>query len=290
MAATRRAMTTIRFWVTLAVCVIVVLVAYYIASDRTTPMTRDAYVQAFVIPVAPLVSGEVIEVFVENGDEVKTGDPLFRIDPRAFQFEVDRLEAALDQMQLELGQPDGAGHDQHAGIRQIKAELAKASLRLEQTRVLASDDGIVDNMQLHAGAYAAVGNAVMTLVDASRWWIVANYEENALSVIREGQTVEFGLYMFPGQVFAGHVESIGWGVERGQGFATGNLPQIDNPARWISFSQRFQVRIEPSGSIAEQQLRVGATARVVVFSSDGGVMSALARLLMRLSATTDYLY
>lgn len=290
MATLRRGVTTIRFWVTLAFCLIVLLVVYYVSTDRITPMTRDAYVQAFVIQVAPLVSGEVTEVFVENGSAVKKGDPLFRIDPRSFQFEVDRLQAKLDQLRLELGQQDGTPDNQHAGMRQIKAELAKASLSLMQTTVMASNDGIIDNMQLHAGAYAAVGHAVMTLVDSGRWWIVANYEENALSVIQKGQNVEFGLYMFPGQVFDGSVESIGWGVERGQGFATGNLPKIDNPSRWISFSQRFQVRIAPSGPIAQQPLRVGATARVVVFSSDGGVMNALARLLMRLSAATDYLY
>ncbi|MCP4998540.1 MAG: hypothetical protein GY933_07205 [Hyphomicrobiales bacterium] len=62
---------TIRFWVTVAICVIAMLIVYYIASDRITPMTRDAYVQAFVIPIAPLVSGEVTEVFVENGNQVK---------------------------------------------------------------------------------------------------------------------------------------------------------------------------------------------------------------------------
>ncbi|MCR9136231.1 MAG: efflux RND transporter periplasmic adaptor subunit [Alphaproteobacteria bacterium] len=290
MAALRHGVTTIRFWVSLAFCLIILLLVYYIASDRITPMTRDAYVQAFVIPVAPLVSGEVTEVFVENGSTVEKGDPLFRIDQRAFQFEVDRLQAKLDQLQLELGQQDGAPDTQHAGVKQIRAELANARLNLQQTTVQAPEDGIVDNMQLHAGAYAAVGRAVMTLVDSGRWWIVANYEENALSVIRKGQSVAFGLYMFPGQVFSGTVESIGWGVERGQGFATGNLPHIANPNRWIAFSQRFQVRIAPSGPISEQPQRVGATARVVVFSKDTNVMNPVARMLMRLSATTDYLY
>ncbi len=290
MAAQRRGITNIRFWVTLASCVIMLLAVYYIASDRITPMTRDAYVQATVIPVAPLVSGEVTEVLVKNDSLVKKGDPLFRIDPRAFQYDVDRLQAKLDQTQLKSGQPDDPPANDNAETRQIEAELAIARLRLTQTTVRASTDGVVDDMQLQAGAYATVGKAVMTLVDASRWWIVANYEENALSVIREGQTVEFGLYMFPGHVFAGRVESIGWGVERGQGFATGDLPQIENPSRWVSLSQRFQVRIAPSGPIAQQPLRVGATARVVVFSSDAGVMNVLARLLMRLSTTTDYLY
>jgi len=290
MAALRRGVTTIRFWVSLAFLVILFLLVYYVASDRMTPMTRDAYIQAFVIPVAPLVSGEVTDVFVKNGSPVKKGDPLFRIDPRPFQFDVDRLHARLDQLQSEHGQADESPDSRNAAIRQVRAELAKAELSLAHTTALASDDGIVDNMQLHAGAYAQSGKAVMTLVDSSSWWIVANYEENALSVIREGQAVEFGLYMFPGRIFAGQVESIGWGVERGQGFATGNLPHIDNPSRWIAFSQRFQVRIAPTGPIARQPLRVGATARVVVFTDDGGLMNALARLLMRVSATTDYLY
>lgn len=290
MAAVRRGVTTIRFWVSLAFLLILLLVVYYVASDRITPMTRDAYIQAFVIPVAPLVSGEVAEVFVKDGSTVKKGDPLFRIDPRPFQFDVDRLQAMLDQMSPERGQNDDAPDNRDAATRQIRAELAKAELNLTNATIVAPDDGIVDNMQLHTGAYATLGKPVMTLVDSSRWWIVANYEENALSVIREGQAVEFGLYMFPGQLFAGRVESIGWGVERGQGFASGNLPRIDNPSRWIAFSQRFQVRIAPSGAIASQPLRVGATARVVVFTDDGGLMNALARLLMRLSATTDYLY
>lgn len=290
MAAGKWGATSIRFWVILAIGAIVLLTAYYVASDRVTPMTRDAYVQAFVIPVAPLVSGEVTEVLVENGSQVKKGDPLFRIEPRAFQLQVDRLQAMLDQMRIrQQGQGGGQGEGE-AGVRQLGAELAAAKLKLSQTTVIAAADGIVDNMQLHAGAYVAIGKPVMTLVDASRWWVVANYEENALSVIREGQPVSFALYAIPGEVFEGRVESIGWGVERGQGFATGSLPQIENPSDWIAFSQRFQVRIAPSGPLAQEPMRVGASARVVVFTSDEGFMTGIAGLLMRLSAMSDYLY
>ncbi|MEX0350679.1 MAG: HlyD family secretion protein [Paracoccaceae bacterium] len=282
-------MTTIRFWVTLAFCVILLLVVYYVASDRVTPTTRDAYVQAFVIPVAPQVSGQVVEVLVKDGSAVQKGDPLFRIDPRAFQLEVDRLQATLDQMQQQHNQQN-APVKEPAEFRQIKSTLAQASLRLTQTTVTAPESGFVDNLQLHEGAYAKVGDPVIALVAADKWWIVANFEENALSVIRDGQKAEFGLYMFPGQIFSGQVDSIGWGVERGQGFASGDLPQIENPSRWMSFSQRFQIRITPEGEVAQQALRVGATARVVVFAKDQGVMAALARALIRLSAMTDYLY
>ena len=289
MRAKRRGLTSIRFWVLLAFAAIVLLTAYYVVSDRVTPMTRDAYVQAFVIPVAPLVSGEVAEVLVENGTQVRKGDALFRIEPRGFQLELDRLQAKLDQAKA---QSDAAGNQaaKEAGIRQLEAELSAAEMKLSQTTVIAATDGIVDNMQLHAGAYTAFGEPVMTLVDASRWWIVANFEENALSVIRDGQTVEFALYVLPGKVFEGKVESVGWGVERGQGIASGSLPQIENPSDWISFSQRFQVRVAPMGALAQQPMRVGATARVVVYAEESGFMAGIAGSLMRLSAYSDYLY
>lgn len=290
MAAKRRGVMSIRFWVVLGIGLIALLTAYYIASDRITPMTRDAYVQAFVIPVAPLVSGEVSEVLVENGRKVKKGDPLFRIESSGFQLEVDRLQAKLDQIQSEFEEQPGRLSERQAAVRQAEAELALAQLRLDQTTVIAAEDGIVDNMQLPAGAYATAGQPAMTLVDANRWWIVANYEENALSVIEVGQTVEYGLYMFPGQVFEGEVQSIGWGVERGQGFASGSLPQIDNPAEWVSLSQRFQVRIAPTGPQAEEPMRIGATARVVVYTQNGGFMNMIAGMLMHGSAWTDYLY
>ena len=48
-----------------------------------------------VSDVRPRVSGIVVERLFNQGSEVKAGDPLYRIDPRPFEVEVQSSEAAL---------------------------------------------------------------------------------------------------------------------------------------------------------------------------------------------------
>src|SRR5690625_4869593 len=53
------------------------------------------------VEIRPRVSGYIKQVAFEDGSIVHEGDLLFRIDPRPFQAEVDRLEADLAQRQAE---------------------------------------------------------------------------------------------------------------------------------------------------------------------------------------------
>ena len=52
-----------------------------------------------VAEVRPRVSGIVVERLFHQGSEVKAGDPLYQIDPRPFEVEVQATEAALAQGQ-----------------------------------------------------------------------------------------------------------------------------------------------------------------------------------------------
>src|SRR5262249_47148163 len=51
---------------------------------------------------------------------------------------------------------------EHTLIAQVRAQLAEAKLNVEYTRVLAPCDGIVTDLQLREGAYAHIGQAVLT--------------------------------------------------------------------------------------------------------------------------------
>src|SRR5215475_13023709 len=74
-----------RAWVAIVLLLIVALIVYYVLSDIYTPFTTDAYVQAYVVQVAPRVEGQVVQVCVEENQAVKKGDLLFEIDPRPFE-------------------------------------------------------------------------------------------------------------------------------------------------------------------------------------------------------------
>jgi membrane fusion protein (multidrug efflux system) len=64
--------------------------------------TDDAYVQAAKLPVSTDVSGLVASVDVRNNQPVKSGQVLFRIDPRQFQIALDNARANLSQTALTI--------------------------------------------------------------------------------------------------------------------------------------------------------------------------------------------
>lgn len=57
--------------------------------------TDDAQVDAHIAPVAPKISGNVVEIMVDDNQRVKAGQVLVRIDPRDYQAKVDQAKAAL---------------------------------------------------------------------------------------------------------------------------------------------------------------------------------------------------
>lgn len=64
--------------------------------------TDDAYVRAAKLMVTTDVSGLVQSVDVHQGQAVKKGDVLFRLDPKPFQIALDSDKAALAQTALDL--------------------------------------------------------------------------------------------------------------------------------------------------------------------------------------------
>ncbi len=74
---------------------------YWLSSGRYVT-TTDAYVQADVLNVATDVSGVVQDIAVRDGEQVKAGQLLFRLDPLKFQLAVDQARAGLAQTKLDL--------------------------------------------------------------------------------------------------------------------------------------------------------------------------------------------
>src|SRR4051794_36462381 len=129
-----------------------------------------------VSDVRPRISGIVIERMFSQGSEVKAGDPLYRIDPRPFEVEVQSSEAALakavaafDQALLqarrialltsqratseaENEKAIGAMRQAEAEVEGRKAEVARAKLNLSYATIRAPIDGVVGAALVSEGA------------------------------------------------------------------------------------------------------------------------------------------
>jgi membrane fusion protein (multidrug efflux system) len=81
--------------------------------------TDDAYVQADTMTLSTDVSGIVSEIDVHEGQTVKIGQVLFRLDPQKFQYALDAAQANLAQTRLNI---EGMKADYQSALRQQAAK------------------------------------------------------------------------------------------------------------------------------------------------------------------------
>ena len=93
----------VRRWTLIIFGLIAVVFLYSIIADRMTPYTSQAIVQAYVVRVAPEVSGRVLEVGVADNQKVNAGELLFRIDPEPYAIAVTQAEATVDGVGQKIG-------------------------------------------------------------------------------------------------------------------------------------------------------------------------------------------
>jgi membrane fusion protein (multidrug efflux system) len=87
--------------------------------------TDDAYVQAAKLLVSTDVSGLVASVDVRNNQPVKSGQLLFRIDPRQFQIALDNARANLSQTALTI---EAMKDDYRRMLSDVAAQESQVSL------------------------------------------------------------------------------------------------------------------------------------------------------------------
>lgn len=155
--------------------------------------------------------------------------------------------AQLQSTQLQAQQANAAVSSVAALIAQreiIKADISTAQFNLEHSIVKAPFDGRVTSLKTTAGQYASVGQAIFTLIDATTWYVVANFRESELKNIRNSANVDVYLMSNTRKHFEGVVDSIGYGVYPDDGGSTQDgLPQVSRSINWVRVAQRFPVRI-----------------------------------------------
>lgn len=77
---------------------------YYWMTGGKSVSTDDAQVKQDIVSVSPQVNGQVVQVFVKNGDRVRRGELLFRIDPQPYQVALEQAQAQLAAAQLQTRQ------------------------------------------------------------------------------------------------------------------------------------------------------------------------------------------
>jgi multidrug resistance efflux pump len=173
--------------------------------------------------------------------------------------------------------------------------LEKAELDLSNTQTRARSAGLITDLRTDVGQFAAAGSPVMTLITIQDIWITADMTENNLGLVRPDTPVSIVLDAVPGEVFEGHVRSVGYGISVGQPAPPGTLPGIQNSRDWLRPAQRFPVIIEFSEQsmnalLGSGNIRAGGQAEVMAFPSPGNWLNPLGRMFLGMMSWLSYAY
>src|SRR5262249_43948735 len=95
------------------------------------PQTDDAVVTADIIGVVPQVSGTITELHVKDNDRVKEGDLLLVIDPRPYEFAVQRARAELASLDGEIEVTERKIEGQRFAAAAAKAAVHRMEAQLK---------------------------------------------------------------------------------------------------------------------------------------------------------------
>lgn len=141
----------VRKWTLIVLALCVVLLFWYLRSDRVTPFTSQARVHALVVPVAPEVSGTITSVEVANNQLVEAGQVLFRIDEERYGYAVQTAQATLDQAYQGQGAAGANVDAARASLASAQANMERARLDAERMRrIREQDPGAISQRRLES--------------------------------------------------------------------------------------------------------------------------------------------
>jgi RND family efflux transporter MFP subunit len=178
------------------------------------------------------VSAVVLQVLKENGEPVKRGDVLVKLDETAIRDSLESSQEAvraagqaLDQATRQLARQKTlrasgmtsaqALDDAEVRLNQAQSDLAAARAKevqarqqLARTVVRAPFDGIVSDRKVSAGDTAAIGKELLKVVDPDSMRFEGEVSADKIATVKLGQPVSFHINGYGDQTFAGVVKRI----------------------------------------------------------------------------------
>lgn len=223
------------------------------------------------------VSSVVLQVLKENGEKVKKGDLLVRLDDTSIR---DSLHSAQEaeraasqslaqaQRQLErlktlrisgmasmqsLDDAENKRNNSQSDLSAAKARTVQARQQLQRTEIRAPFDGIVSERQVSNGDTAQIGKELIKVIDPSSVRFEGLVSADTVNKIKLGQQVHFRINGYPGHIFNGVVKRIN--------------PQANPVTRQVEVLVDFSdnsTQPHVSGLYAEGQIEADSVATLMI--------------------------
>jgi len=175
-------------------------------------------------------------------------------------------------------------------VATTQAELDQARYYLDNTLLVAPEDGYVINLQVRPGMVAGdfrIGAIASFICDADRYLLASFFQEN-LKYVKPGQMVEAAIDLFPGQIFRGKVLAIWRGSGAGQMLPSGTLPDFSAVPPKVPQGQ-FAVAIRLDDP-DQSKFPIGTQGRAAIYTNPRSAFVILRKIGIRAYTWFNWVY
>ncbi|HSO30911.1 MAG TPA: HlyD family secretion protein [Labilithrix sp.] len=147
-----------------------------------------------------------------------------------------------------------------ARVEQAEAAADRARLLLSYMVIKAQIRGVVSRRSVEVGQTVDPSRPLMAISALDDVWVVANFKEDQIAHIHEGESATLKIDAFPGRTFTGHVDS----VQAGSGARFSLLPPDNASGNFTKVVQRIPVLVRIDEKPGDVTLRPGMSSYVTI--------------------------
>ena len=208
------------------------------------------------------VAGQIIERYVDVGDQVKVGQILAKLDVKDAQLQLNAANAQLESAQsaaknaedelkrfkqllpmnaVSRSQYDAVDNQYKAALSNLKQAQSNYDVSRNQTgynQLVANKNGVITARNIEVGQVVAAGQAAYQMAISGDREVVIGVPEQAISEIKVGQSAWVTLWSKPEDKFAAYVREISPAADQSRTFSVKVALREGNAAIQLGQSAR----------------------------------------------------
>lgn len=227
--------------------------------------------------IAPTVSGRLVELHVETGQQVKAGDVLAVIESDGLQAQLEEATAMMSKASREYARQRALykqGITSRSNLDAAEASLGVAKAKKSQIEVSVRDsvvrapfDGTVTEKIAEVGEMVAPftleqqatqsnAGAIATIADLNTLQVEADVNETKVARIRPGNAAEISVEAFPARKWRGRLEKIVPTADREKGVVKVRVSVLDPHPQLLPEMSATVVFLEDQGEAIKRRGRI----------------------------------
>jgi RND family efflux transporter MFP subunit len=170
------------------------------------------------VEIRPQAAGEIIRLTIEEGQFVKAGQLIAKLDDEQLRYQVEALQVTLEGYQNDLKRyevlvkgdavPAVNLERTQLSIRSTQAQIKQLNKQIQNTNIVAPFGGIVTAKMVEKGSVVSIGTPMAEITDISSLKLVVNIPEKSINEFRTGKSIGIKTDVYPGADLKGRVTMV----------------------------------------------------------------------------------